>query len=41
MKSERLQTAQLCSNCVGASDRRATYKALQFIAQILQEPPCC
>jgi hypothetical protein len=34
MKSERLQTAQLCSNCVGASDRRATYKTLQFIARI-------
>jgi hypothetical protein len=30
MKSERLQTAQLCSNCVGASDRRAT----QFIARM-------
>jgi L-asparaginase / beta-aspartyl-peptidase len=34
MKSEILQTAQLCSNCVDASDRRATYKTLQFIARI-------
>jgi glycosyltransferase involved in cell wall biosynthesis len=34
MKSERLQTAQLCSNCVGESDRRATYEVLQYIARI-------
>src|ERR1700730_7350911 len=28
MKYERLQTAQLCSSYVRASDRRATYKAI-------------